>query len=113
MAVRHRALLYPYGYNIGAGRGPSGHDRRQNATLNVTGVRGGAMSENNLRPVAFPTLNETQIGELGRCTDAAPRLFHDGEALFTVGQRNMDFFIVKSGEVEIIEIGRASCRERV
>jgi len=61
------------------------------------------MSENNLRSVAFPTLKETQIDELARCTDAAPRLFHDGEALFTVGQRNISFFIVKSGEVEIID----------
>ncbi len=61
------------------------------------------MSVNNLRSVAFPTLNETQVDELTRCTNAAPRLFHEGEALFTVGQRNMNFFIVKSGEVEIID----------
>ena len=61
------------------------------------------MSEYNLRSVAFPTLNETQVDELTRCTNAAPRLFHDGEALFTVGQRNISFFIVKSGEVEIID----------
>jgi CRP-like cAMP-binding protein len=61
------------------------------------------MAENNLRSVAFPTLNEAQIDELARCTNAAPRLFHAGEALFTVGQRNISFFIVKSGEVEIID----------
>ena len=61
------------------------------------------MAENNLRGVAFPTLNETQINELARCTDAAPRVFRDGEVLFKVGERNMNFFIVKSGEVEIID----------
>jgi len=61
------------------------------------------MSENNLRSVAFPTLNEKQIDELTRCTNAAPKVYRDGEPLFTVGQRNMNFFIVKSGEVEIID----------
>jgi len=61
------------------------------------------MSENNLLSVAFPKLDETQIGQLARCTDAAPKLFRDGEVLFAVGQRNMNFFVVKSGEVEIID----------
>jgi thioredoxin reductase (NADPH) len=61
------------------------------------------MSERNLRSVAFPTLDETQIYELARCTDAAPRLYRDGETLFAVGERGMNFFIVKSGEVEIVD----------
>ncbi len=61
------------------------------------------MSENNLRAVAFPILGGTQINEMARCTDAAPRLFRDGQTLFAVGERNMSFFIVKSGEVEIID----------
>jgi thioredoxin reductase (NADPH) len=61
------------------------------------------MAENNLLSVAFPKLDETQIGQLARCTDAAPKLFRDGEVLFAVGQRNMNFFVVKSGEVEIID----------
>lgn len=59
------------------------------------------MNEHNLLSVAFPTLDETQINELGRCTDAAPRLYRHGQTLFAVGGRNVNFFIVKSGEVEI------------
>ena len=61
------------------------------------------MSENNLLSVAFPTLDEAQIGELARCTDAAPKVFRDGQSLFAVGERNINFFIVQSGEVEIID----------
>ena len=61
------------------------------------------MSERNLQSVAFPTLDETQIHELARCTDAAPRRYRDGETLFSVGERGMNFFIVKSGEVEIVD----------
>jgi thioredoxin reductase (NADPH) len=61
------------------------------------------MDEHNLQSVAFPTLDETQISQLARCTDAAPKLFRDGQVLFAVGQRNMNFFVVKSGEVEIID----------
>jgi thioredoxin reductase (NADPH) len=61
------------------------------------------MSENNLRSVAFPTLDETQIGKLAGCTNAELKLFRDGQILFAVGQRNVNFFVVKSGEVEIID----------
>src|ERR1051325_11747617 len=61
------------------------------------------MSEQNLLSVAFPTLDETQVSQLARCTQAEPKLFRDGEALFRAGDRNMSFFIVKSGEVEIVD----------
>ena len=61
------------------------------------------MSDNNLLSVAFPKLDETQIGKLARCTDAELKLFRDGQVLFAVGQRNMNFFVVKSGEVEIVD----------
>ena len=61
------------------------------------------MSENNLLSVAFPTLDETQISQLASCTHAEPKLFRDGQMLFAAGQRNVNFFVVKSGEVEIID----------
>ena len=61
------------------------------------------MSENNLLSVAFPTLDETQISQLARCTDAKPKLFRNGQTLFSVGERNMNFFVVKSGKVEIVD----------
>jgi thioredoxin reductase (NADPH) len=61
------------------------------------------MDQNNLKSVAFPTLDESQISQLARCTAAEPRLFRDGQTLFAAGERNMNFFIVKSGEVEIVD----------
>jgi len=61
------------------------------------------MSANNLLSVAFPTLDETQIRQLAGCTHAEPKLFRDGQTLFAVGERNMNFFVVKSGEVEIVD----------
>ena len=61
------------------------------------------MSANNLRSVAFPTLDEAQIRQLAGCTHAEPKLFRDGQPLFAVGERNMNFFVVKSGEVEIVD----------
>ena len=61
------------------------------------------MSENNLQSVAFPTLDEMQIRQLAGCTNAEPKLFRDGQVLFAVGQRNTNFFVVKSGEVEIVD----------
>ena len=61
------------------------------------------MNEHNLLSVAFPTLDETQIRQLARCTTAEPKLFRNGQTLFAVGDQNMSFFIVKSGEVEIVD----------
>jgi len=61
------------------------------------------MNEHNLQSVAFPALDETQISQLARCTAAEPKLFRDGQTLFAVGDQNINFFIVKSGEVEIVD----------
>jgi thioredoxin reductase (NADPH) len=61
------------------------------------------MSKNNLQSVAFPKLDEAQIRQLAGCTSAKPKLFLDGQTLFAVGDRNMNFFVVKSGEVEIVD----------
>ena len=61
------------------------------------------MPEHNLQSIAFPTLDEAQIAELAGCTGATPKLYRDGETLFAVGDRDFKFFIVKSGEVEIVD----------
>ena len=61
------------------------------------------MAEHNLQTIAFPTLDDTQIAELGRCTHAAPHLYRDGETLFAVGDRDFKFHVIRSGEVEIID----------
>jgi thioredoxin reductase (NADPH) len=61
------------------------------------------MAEYDLHSIAFPTLDEAQIARLSGCTAAMPRTFEDGQALFAVGDRDIKFFVVKSGEVEILD----------
>jgi thioredoxin reductase (NADPH) len=62
------------------------------------------MSEQNLQSAAFPTLEDSQINQMASCAHAAPKLYRNGEVLFAMGDRNMSFFIVKSGAVEILDI---------
>jgi hypothetical protein len=61
------------------------------------------MAQDDLRAVAFPTLNEAQIEKLGTCAEASLKKCPDEQELFKVGERNFRFFVVKSGEVEIID----------
>jgi thioredoxin reductase (NADPH) len=61
------------------------------------------MAEHTLHSIAFPVLNEDQIAQLANCTTVAPKHFRDGETLIPLGDRAMKFFIVKSGEVEILD----------
>lgn len=61
------------------------------------------MPEHNLQSIAFPTLDETQIAELAGCTSATLKLYRDRQTLFAVGDRDFNFFIVKSGEIEIVD----------
>jgi len=64
---------------------------------------GFTMNEQNLLSVAFPKLDENQIRQMASCTNARPKLFRDGQALFSTGEQKLNFFIVKSGEVEIVD----------
>ena len=61
------------------------------------------MPEHNLQSIAFPTLDETQVAGLAGCTTATPKIYRDGQTLFAVGDRDFNFFIVKSGEIEIVD----------
>ena len=61
------------------------------------------MPEHILQSIAFPTLDETQIAGLAGCTTATPKFYRDGQTLFAVGNRDFNFFIVKSGEIEIVD----------
>ncbi|MEO8371220.1 MAG: FAD-dependent oxidoreductase [Candidatus Solibacter sp.] len=61
------------------------------------------MNEHNLHSIAFPTLNEEQISKLATCTSAEPRRYRGGETLWATGELNINFYIVKSGEVEILD----------
>ncbi|MDF2459830.1 MAG: thioredoxin reductase [Nitrospira sp.] len=61
------------------------------------------MAEHDLQSVAFPTLNEVQITKLSQCLEVATKAYRDGETLFAVGDRNFQFHIIKTGEVEIVD----------
>ena len=61
------------------------------------------MAVHDLHSIAFPTLDEAQMARLSGCTAAIARSFQDGQTLFAVGDRDMKFFVVKSGEVEIVD----------
>src|SRR5256885_14304281 len=61
------------------------------------------IAEPNLQSVAFPTLTEEQLAEFGQCTQGVLHSYEDGQTLFSVGERDFKFFIVKSGEVEIVD----------
>jgi thioredoxin reductase (NADPH) len=61
------------------------------------------MPQYTLHSIAFPVLDEAQIAQAGECTTLVPRHCRDGEALVSVGDRAFKFFIVKSGDVEILD----------
>jgi thioredoxin reductase (NADPH) len=61
------------------------------------------MAEHDLQSIAFPRLDEAQITRLTDCTEAAPRSYEDGQTLFAAGDRDIKFFVVKSGAIEIID----------
>ncbi|HEY7312876.1 MAG TPA: FAD-dependent oxidoreductase [Gemmataceae bacterium] len=61
------------------------------------------MAEHDLQSIAFPILDEAQITRLSNCTAAVTRSYEDGQTLFAVGDRDLKFFVVKAGEVEIID----------
>ena len=61
------------------------------------------MAETNLHAVAFPKLDADQIVTLARCTEAQLKRYRNGEKLFEVGDRDFKFFVIKSGQVEILD----------
>jgi thioredoxin reductase (NADPH) len=61
------------------------------------------MPQYTLHSIAFPVLDDAQIAQAGQCTTLLPRLCKDGETLISVGDRAFKFFIVKSGEIEILD----------
>jgi thioredoxin reductase (NADPH) len=61
------------------------------------------MVEHDLHSVAFPKLDPAQLAALERCPKANLKRYRAGEKLFEAGECNCRFFIVKSGEVEIVD----------
>ena len=61
------------------------------------------MSEQDLHAVAFPKFSEAKMATLARCTLTKLRPFRRGEKLFASCDRDPRFFVVKSGEIEMID----------
>ena len=61
------------------------------------------MAERDLNAIAFPKLDDEQITKIGRYAGAPPKTFRAGEALFRFGDRDANFFVIKSGEIELID----------
>ncbi len=61
------------------------------------------MAQFELHETAFPTLTDAQIAQLGSCTAATPSTYATGDVLVHVGDRDFKFFVVRSGEVEILD----------
>ena len=61
------------------------------------------MANFELHEIAFPTLTEAQIGQLGSCTAASLSSYAAGDVLIHFGDRDFKFFVVRSGEIEILD----------
>lgn len=61
------------------------------------------MAEHSLISVAFPKLNQSQLKSLGSCSLTAHKRFNNGQALFRSGDLDFKFFVIVSGEVEIVD----------
>jgi thioredoxin reductase (NADPH) len=62
------------------------------------------MAEQDLNAIAFPKLDEEQMAKLGRYAGATSKRFRAGEALFRAGDREPKFFVIQSGELEIVDV---------
>jgi thioredoxin reductase (NADPH) len=60
------------------------------------------MPEHDLQSVAFPKLDGSQMAAIGRCGRASLERYEAGRKLFEVGDRDFKFFVIRSGEVEIV-----------
>src|ERR1039457_7084670 len=58
------------------------------------------MAEQDLNAIAFPTFDEAQMARIEKYASGTPKKFQAGQALFHVGDRDVEFFVIKSGEVE-------------
>jgi thioredoxin reductase (NADPH) len=61
------------------------------------------MPNHDLNAAAFPKLDDGQMTALERCPLTVLKRFRDGEKLFQAGDREFKFFVIKSGEIEIID----------
>jgi thioredoxin reductase (NADPH) len=56
-----------------------------------------------LQSTAFPKFDDEQLEAFGHCSMTNRKRYRDGEALVRVGERDPRFYIVLSGQVEIVD----------
>jgi thioredoxin reductase (NADPH) len=61
------------------------------------------MQKYDLRSDAFPKLSEAEMDALGTCPLTVLKQYKPGEKLFRVGDCDCNFFVVKSGEIEVVD----------
>jgi len=54
-------------------------------------------------PAAFPTLDEGQLRKVAECTVATLRTHRAGDVLYDAGERNRRFYVIRAGEIEILD----------
>ena len=63
-----------------------------------------------LTAVAFPTLSDADLEEIGTCPRTRKERWADGQPIFRTGDANVPFFIVVSGGIEILDESGAAPR---
>ena len=61
------------------------------------------MIPSDLNTAALPVLDEAQMAALEHCAGASLKHYTAGQKLIEVGQRDFKFFVVKSGEIEVVD----------
>ncbi len=61
------------------------------------------MAEQDLKSAAFAALDPAQMAALARCRLTTLKRYQDGQKLFDVGDRDLNFFVVKTGSIEIVD----------
>jgi thioredoxin reductase (NADPH) len=61
------------------------------------------MPKHDLHSAAFPALSEAEMASLGSCPLTVLKKYKAGEKLFKVGDCDCNFFVVKSGAIEVVD----------
>ncbi len=61
------------------------------------------MEKNDLHSVAFPKLSDAEMASLGSCPLTVLKKYKAGEKLFKVGDCDCKFFVVKSGQIDVVD----------
>ena len=61
------------------------------------------MEKYDLHSIAFPKLSEAEMTSLGNCPLTVLKKYRAGEKLFRVGDCDCKFYVVRSGEIEVVD----------